>query len=73
MITKRSKNFVPSGLDEVFESMMKHKQEAIAKGWIKNGVVQTQTVLDYLITEGKPKPKDEPKPKPETESAGGKK
>jgi hypothetical protein len=61
MTTKRSKTFIPSGLDEIFESMEQRKAEAIAKGWI--------------ITEGKPKPKDEPQPKPqtETENAGGKK
>jgi hypothetical protein len=60
MTTKRSKNFIPSGLDEVFENMMKSKAKAIAEGF---------------ITEGKPKPKDDPKPKPETETenAGGKK
>ena len=34
---ERSKNFIPSGLDEVFDQMMKHKQEAIAKGWIIEG------------------------------------
>lgn len=55
---KRSKNFVPSGLDEVFERIAQRKAEAIAKGW---------------ITEGKPKSKNEPQPKPQTESAEGRK
>jgi hypothetical protein len=47
-VTKHSKNFVPSGLDEVFARMMKRKEEAIAKGWIKDGVVQTKAIIDSL-------------------------
>jgi hypothetical protein len=61
MAMKRSKNFMPSGLDEVFESMMKHKQEAIAKGWFKDGVVQTQFIINSLP----PKPETKPEKKSE--------
>jgi hypothetical protein len=59
-VTKHGKNFIPSGLDEVFARMMKRKEEAIANGWIKDGVVQTKTILDSLAP--KPEKKAEAKP-----------
>ena len=51
-MTKHSKNFIPSGLDEVFADLMKRKQEAIDKGWI----------IQEVIRDDEP-----PKPESETE------
>jgi hypothetical protein len=56
---RKSKGFESSGLDEVFTRMMKRKQEAIAAGWIKDGVVQTKAIIESL-------------PKPEKKSEGNK-
>jgi hypothetical protein len=57
-VTKHSKNFISSGLDEVFADLAKRKQEAIDKGWI----------IQEVLPESK-----QPKPEPETEKTGGSK